>query len=187
VTQATSETAGTKSERPPWEWSVERSGPTTCLVRLAGSWRLRDHLPRAATILQQVRSLGDVERLTFETTGISAWDTGLLTFLRNLIAQSESASIVVDHSGLPVDVERLLALASTVPVRTTSLDSDQLPWLTRAGSSFFALGAGFVEVPHDLTPKLVGARRVTPVFVQEREHQHAVHPRPRDRLQRMHH
>src|SRR5262249_5041517 len=109
MTQATSGTA-TTAERPPWEWSVDPSGAHACLVRLAGSWRLRDHLPRAQAVLDRARSLEGVERLTFDTTRVESWDTGLLTFLRNLIAQSERAGIAVDHSGLPVDVERLLAL-----------------------------------------------------------------------------
>jgi phospholipid/cholesterol/gamma-HCH transport system permease protein len=144
MTPATSGTADTTSERPPWEFAVDRSSPNTGLVRLAGSWRLRDHLPRAAAVLEQVKALAGVERLTFDTTHIGSWDTGLLTFLRNLIAQSESAGIAVDHGGLPVDVERLLALASAVPMRTTAPPAES-PW-SRAGSSVFAAGRGFFEV-----------------------------------------
>jgi phospholipid/cholesterol/gamma-HCH transport system permease protein len=144
MTPAASETPATTSERPPWGFAVERRSPNTGLIRLAGSWRLRDHLPRATTVLEQVKALGGVERLTFDTTHIGSWDTGLLTFLRNLIAQSESAGIAVDHSGLPVDVERLLALASAVPMGTTAPPTES-PW-SRAGSSVFAAGRGFVEV-----------------------------------------
>jgi phospholipid/cholesterol/gamma-HCH transport system permease protein len=96
-------------------------------------------------VLERARSLGDVQRITFDTIGVETWDTGLLTFLRNLIAQSESAGIIVDHSGLPADVERLLSLASAVPVRATA-EPGESPWIGRAGSSVFAAGKGFLEL-----------------------------------------
>jgi phospholipid/cholesterol/gamma-HCH transport system permease protein len=131
--------------RPPWEMSVERPAPETCLVRLAGSWRLRDHLPRASEVLGQLASVPGVRRLSFDTTQLGAWDTGLLTFLRHLVEESEKADIDVDESGLPMDVERLLALASAVPMRTTP-EPEGPPWLGRASASVFAAGAGVIAV-----------------------------------------
>jgi phospholipid/cholesterol/gamma-HCH transport system permease protein len=68
-----------------------------------------------------------------------------LTFLRHLIEDSEKANIAVDRRGLPTDVERLLSLASAVPIRTTSEPSGP-PWLGRASASVFAAGAGAFEV-----------------------------------------
>ena len=133
------------AERRPWEMSVERVGPETCLVRLAGSWRLRDHLPRASEALERLGPVPGVRRLGFDTTQLGAWDTGLLTFLRHLIEESAKADIDVDHDGLPADVERLLVLASTVPVRMTAEPAGP-PWLGRASASVFAVGAGAIEV-----------------------------------------
>jgi phospholipid/cholesterol/gamma-HCH transport system permease protein len=133
------------AEVPPWEVSVDRLGADTCVVRLAGSWRLRDHLPRAADVLGQLKSVPGVRRLGFDTAGLGAWDTGLLTFLRHLIEESAQADVEVDHGGLPADVERLLLLASTVPVRTTGEPAGP-PWLGRASASVFAAGAGAIEV-----------------------------------------
>lgn len=133
------------AERRPWEMSVERVGPETCLVRLAGSWRLRDHLPRASEALERLGPVPGVRHLGFDTTQLGAWDTGLLTFLRHLIEESAKADIDVDHDGLPADVERLLVLASTVPVRMTAEPAGP-PWLGRASASVFAVGAGAIEV-----------------------------------------
>jgi phospholipid/cholesterol/gamma-HCH transport system permease protein len=146
MTPADSRDAATaQAARPPWEVSVERLAPETCLVRLGGSWRLRDRLPRASEVLGQVSSIPGVRRLGFDTTGLGAWDTGLLTFLRHLIEDSVNADIHVDRSGLPTDVERLLSLASAVPMRTTAEPTGP-PWLGRAGASVFAAGAGAMEV-----------------------------------------
>ena len=133
------------ASRPPWEMSVERLGPETCRVRLAGSWRLRDHLPPASEVLTQVRSLAGVRRVSFDTTQLGTWDTGLLTFLRHLIEDGARAALDIDRSGLPTDVERLLSLASAVPVRMAP-EPEGPPWLRRASASVFAAGAGAIEV-----------------------------------------
>jgi phospholipid/cholesterol/gamma-HCH transport system permease protein len=146
MTPANSPDAGTTpAARPPWDVSVERLDPETCLVRLAGSWRLRDHLPHASEILGRISSDPGVRRLGFDTTQLGAWDTGLLTFLRNLIEDSEKGRVEVDRNGLPDDVGRLLSLASAVPVRATAEPAGP-PWLGRASASVFAAGAGAIEV-----------------------------------------
>ncbi len=136
----------TTPERPPWEIRVDRVGPDAGLVRLAGSWRLRDRLPPASEVLRDLGSAAGIHRLSFDTTQVGAWDTGLLTFLRNLIEESARVGIEVDHSGLPMDVERLLALASAVPVRAETPEPAGSARLSRAGASVFAAGAGAFEV-----------------------------------------
>jgi len=139
-------TAPTTSGHPPWQISIDRLGPDACLVRLIGSWRLRDRLPPASEVLKDLGSAPGIHRLSFDTTQVGAWDTGLLTFLRNLIAESAKAGIEVDHGGLPGDVERLLALASVVPMRTETPAPTGSLRLRRAGASVFAAGAGAFEV-----------------------------------------
>ncbi len=139
-------TAAATPGRPPWQVTVERLGPEACLVRLAGSWQLRDHLPRAADVLKAPAVTPGVRRLTFDTTQLGAWDTGLLTFIRHLIDESERAGIDVDHTGLPGDVERLLALASAVPMRMMEPEPARLPWLGRAGTTVIDTGTAAVAV-----------------------------------------
>jgi phospholipid/cholesterol/gamma-HCH transport system permease protein len=146
MTVPNSTSAATAPAQPrPWEISVDPLGPDTYLVRLAGSWRLRDHLPRASEVVEKLRSIRGVRRFSLDTTQLRTWDTGLLTFLRNLFEESARAEFDVDRSGLPTDVERLLSLASAVPVRTTP-EPVGPPWLGRASASVFAAGAGAMEV-----------------------------------------
>src|SRR5262249_10545814 len=101
--------------------------------------------PRASEILGQISSAPGVRRLGFDTTLLGAWDTGLPTFLSHLIEESAKAEIEVDRSGLPTEVERLLSLASAVPMRTTAAPAGP-PCLGRASASVFAAGAGAMEV-----------------------------------------
>ena len=92
-----------------------------------------------------MRSARGVRRLSFDTSRLGAWDTGLLTFLRHLFEESARAGLEVDRSGLPADVERLLALASAVHGQTPP-EPEGPPWLGRAGASVFAARAGAREV-----------------------------------------
>lgn len=131
--------------RPPWEVTVERVGSDACVVRLAGPWRLRDRLPRAADVLKTASAPG-VRRLTFDTARLGAWDTGLLMFVRHLIEEGERAGFEIDRAGLPVDVGKLLELASAVPTRLTAPGPAQLPWLGRVGTAVRDTGTAAVHV-----------------------------------------
>ena len=121
-------------------------GHDAYVVRLAGSWRLRDRLPRAADVLNIPGFVPGRRRLAFDTAQLGAWDTGLLTFIRHVLEDSERAGIAVDHAGLPPDVERLLALASAVPMHEMSPEPARLPWLGRIGRTVIDTGTAVVGV-----------------------------------------
>ena len=126
--------------------TVERVGPDAYLVRLAGNWRLRDRLPLASDVVDLRRAVPGARRLTFDTARLGAWDTGLLTFVRHLIEDSERAGIAVDHAGLPGDVERLLALAAAVPTHEMAAEPVRLSWLGRFGTAVVETGRASVVV-----------------------------------------
>jgi phospholipid/cholesterol/gamma-HCH transport system permease protein len=130
---------------PPGQVTVKRSGDQG-VVCLEGSWRLRDRLPLAAVVLRSLTSPTPVRRVTFDTDRLDVWDTGLLTFLRNLMGEAERAGLQIDHDGLPQEVERLLALASAVPVRQAAPEPAGTRRFGRAVTSTFALWAAAVEV-----------------------------------------
>jgi len=106
------------------------------VVRLAGSWKIQAELPAAAAVQQQVDATPRVRRLTFDTHDLTAWDSGLLTFVRQVVDQSTHRQLVVDQTGLPEGVQRLLALAAAVPEREGARRSGQrLSWLARLGTA----------------------------------------------------
>src|SRR5262249_25453720 len=81
-------------------------------------------------------SVPGARRLAFDTTGLGAWDTGFLTFIRHLLDECARAGIEVDHTGLPVDVEKRLELAAAVPMRLVTPESGRLAWLGRGGHRY---------------------------------------------------
>ncbi len=94
---------------------MRRAVDASLLVRLGGSWRLADGLPR----------VGDVERelersrapsVTIDAAGLSGWDSGLVVFVGAVLDGCRARGIPVDARGLPAEVGRLLEIAQETPV-----------------------------------------------------------------------
>jgi phospholipid/cholesterol/gamma-HCH transport system permease protein len=94
--------------------SFEQSDSGELVVRLSGPWSLRGGLPSIAEVAQRLGSAG---RVSFDTRELTAWDSGLLTFLTKVIDLCRKKDIEIDLSGLPAGIRRLLELAEAVPER----------------------------------------------------------------------
>ena len=106
------------------------------LVTLSGPWTLADTLPTADEVLAGLTTEPPPLRVTFDTRSLAAWDSGLLTFLLKILQHSATKSILVDQSGLPEGVRRLLALASAVPERQGARrDATRPPFLIRVADA----------------------------------------------------
>ncbi|NIO03358.1 MAG: hypothetical protein GTN74_01755 [Proteobacteria bacterium] len=116
------------------ELSFSRPTEETLLVRLAGNWRIGEELPSASEVQKEIESGPRVNRLTFDTTELGEWDSGILTFLIRVIKQCSRSKIDVEKGGLPHGVGKLLALASAVPEKKgTGRESAGEPFLSRVG------------------------------------------------------
>jgi phospholipid/cholesterol/gamma-HCH transport system permease protein len=127
--------------------SFSRRGDDTLLVLLAGSWKLQDDLPSANEVQKQVKSNPRVRRIAFETQEITAWDSGLLTFLTKLVNQSAQGQIELDREGLPSGVRRLLSLAEAVPEKKGArTEAVQTSFVERVGKSFIDSEQSLLEM-----------------------------------------
>ena len=139
--------AATGMRLAPSEMSFSRRGDDTLLVLLAGSWRLQDDLPSANEVRKQVKSNPRVRRIAFETQEITAWDSGLLTFLTKLVNQSAQGQIELDREGLPSGVRRLLSLAEAVPEKKGArTEAVQTSFVERVGRSFIDSEQSLLEM-----------------------------------------
>ena len=121
------------------EMSFSRPTADTLLVRLSGSWRMQDRLPSATEVQQQIASGPRVQRVAFDTQGVTAWDSGLVTFLMKVLFQNMQNQIETDQAGLPDGVRRLLALATAVPERAgAARQAVRAPLLARIGTGVIA-------------------------------------------------
>jgi phospholipid/cholesterol/gamma-HCH transport system permease protein len=93
----------------------EPQAEDTLRVNLSGSWKLRELLPSADDVHKKAESTGNIRSITFNSEKMENWDSGLLTFLRNLSRLCSSSNMTMDGSGLPDGARQILALAAAVP------------------------------------------------------------------------
>ncbi len=123
-----------------------RTAQNTLHVCLAGSWRLSDDLPSVQDVQQQFGEAPAIAHVTFDASALTAWDTGLLTFLVQSLDIFEQHQAEVDRTGLPQGVQRLLALAEAVPERQGARRTQHaVPWLNRVGGRVLATADSVVE------------------------------------------
>jgi phospholipid/cholesterol/gamma-HCH transport system permease protein len=136
-------------EATPGRGGLHYSHPTadTLLIALSGSWRLQDEVPALTDVEQQIEATPRVQRMTFDTSELTAWDSALVTFLLELMAFGAQRQMVVGQEGLPDGLRRLLHLATAVPERQGARrEAIQEPFLDRVGQETLALIASVGDV-----------------------------------------
>jgi phospholipid/cholesterol/gamma-HCH transport system permease protein len=122
------------------ELHCSRPTADTLLIALSGSWRLQDEVPAVTDVEQQIEATPHVQRMTFDTSELTAWDSALVTFLLELMAFGAQRQMVVAQEGLPEGLRRLLHLATAVPERQGARrEAIQAPFLDRVGKETLAL------------------------------------------------
>ena len=97
------------------ELHVESQANGTMLLKLAGSWTLRDALPPVDQVGLQLDGVAATRHLGFDSSGITAWDSGLLIYLLKIRERCRTQGISLDPDGLPAGVRKLINLATAVP------------------------------------------------------------------------
>jgi phospholipid/cholesterol/gamma-HCH transport system permease protein len=114
--------------------SFSRPAEGSLRVQISGTWQIDQPLPSVSVVLNEVESPARVDRILFETSGLTAWDSGLLTFLLGIEKVCRSRQIAIDTAGLPEGVRRLVALAAAVPERKGARrEAEKIPFLARVG------------------------------------------------------
>jgi phospholipid/cholesterol/gamma-HCH transport system permease protein len=109
----------------------------TLLIRLSGNWTIGEELPAPGEAARRIESAGAVAHIRFDTQELSAWDSGLLTFLIALLKGSADKGVDIDRGGLPEGVQRLIALATAVPKKEDARKTVEYePFLSRVGDEF---------------------------------------------------
>jgi phospholipid/cholesterol/gamma-HCH transport system permease protein len=86
------------------------------LLHLVGNWSYSAGMPAAPPVLSQINST-KATTVSFNTEQLQAWDSGLMTFLIELIDHCQHNNILIDKTNLPQGARRLLNLAYAVPER----------------------------------------------------------------------
>ena len=125
-----------ESRKPRGAVHYSAPQPDTLCLHLTGEWTLQAVRASAGDLERQLQTHPAAKRLTFETSGLTAWDSTLLTFLSQVSAVAVRTNLVCDHANLPKGVQGLLRLATAVPerqgARRTAVSD---PWLARIGKA----------------------------------------------------
>ncbi len=87
-------------------------------VTLGGDWLLGSDLPGPDPLLDIFRGATRPQRVSFDSTALGDWDTGLITTLVAIHKSAEANGVEVDDAGLPEGARRLVALSFAVKART---------------------------------------------------------------------
>ena len=122
--------------------AVRHDASDGAVLELAGPWQSQLGLAEPTSALDELRSRA-IRRVAFDAAGITAWDSGLVTFVLKVLREAANLGIDVDRTGLPDGVQRLVALAEAVPERQTGRNDAQPPWLARIGVTTIATANAF--------------------------------------------
>lgn len=121
-----------------------RTSEDTLTVELSGDWLIAAGVPSVTEVEEGIEGNLPVRQLSFDATELSAWDSGILIFLKHLIQYCSNKGIPVDDQGLPDGIRRLVRLALAVPEKKDArAKSSRQPILSAIGSRSLDVLASF--------------------------------------------
>jgi phospholipid/cholesterol/gamma-HCH transport system permease protein len=107
------------------------------VLQFAGPWQSQHGLAEPTSLLDELRSRA-IRHVVFDASQVTAWDSGLVTFVLKLLREAAKLGVDADRAGLPDGVQRLVALAEAVPERQTGRSDARPPWLAQVGARAIA-------------------------------------------------
>jgi phospholipid/cholesterol/gamma-HCH transport system permease protein len=101
----------------PARLDVRQAASDSLLVVLAGDWKTRSGLTDVTAVRDALRHNSAVKRVSFDTTTLREWNSGLIAFLLKCEELCQKQDLAVDRSSLPSGVQRLMELAQAVPAQ----------------------------------------------------------------------
>ena len=112
-------------------------------VTFSGDWLLGSGLPSAKHVLQQLQQSPGPASVSFNTSVLGEWDTGLIIALLAMHREAVNQKVEFDRTGLPDGARRLLDLAFTVAEREGARrHTKRKRFFERVGDSVLELSEG---------------------------------------------
>jgi phospholipid/cholesterol/gamma-HCH transport system permease protein len=145
---------------PAWHVTIDHPDGGVLRLRLSGRWTLDARPPAAADVLAQTMAASDT-RLAVDSDPRLRWDSGMLIFLRAVLAEADRRQMAVDLVGLPEGAQRLLALASATPEHKEMRSGDAGPSLLgRIGASAITAARSAVDGLAFIGEACIGVHRL---------------------------
>ncbi len=85
------------------------------VLHLSGVWKLGNGIPDIKDIEKSATAETGCKSLSFDTSKVNGWDSGLMTFLIKVLRFCQANGYRFDQDSLPEDLSRLLTLSQAVP------------------------------------------------------------------------
>jgi phospholipid/cholesterol/gamma-HCH transport system permease protein len=131
---------------PKNSWGLSLRADGKLLIALAGAWVLASGSFSSAEISHRLAAIPMAKTIAFDVNNLAVWDSVLIDFLDKLENIAGERGIVIDWSGLPGGVVRLVALARAVPEhRSVRRSRSLVDPITRVGVATQAFVAATVD------------------------------------------
>ena len=120
-------------------------GAADATLVLAGRWRVDQPLPRLGAAERLLDAHPGLAGLRFDSAGVSAWDSGLVTFVAGVERLCRERGIACDSAGLPEGLNELLALARSLPPHRPPVEHAP-SFLTQIGGEVMGLTRATGEI-----------------------------------------
>ena len=141
------------------EVAFSQPADDTLELRLTGNWKIGNNIPSEMAVKERLESIHGLRILTFDTVGLTGWDSMLLTFLIKVDKLCDASGITVERDGLPKGVRRLVEISLAVPEREGARrEGARIPFLVRVGNStidFFRSMIEMITFIGETTPALL--------------------------------
>ncbi|MDO8662899.1 MAG: ABC transporter permease [Candidatus Omnitrophota bacterium] len=126
--------------------SFDYPSVNTLRLKLSGEWQIRAGLPSASEVFAQLGEHKEIAQVVLDVSKIEKWDSGLVSFLLNLIKECGHRDIQVDRQDLPQGVGKLLALALKANTENIPHKIEKEYFLEKVADRFLQLCAGALSV-----------------------------------------
>ncbi len=121
---------------PSCTMTVERPSADRVVVRLSGRWTIEEDLPSLEALEKEMGAGPGGAGVCFDTTGVSAWDSALVTFVLKARTACVARGLAFEEQGLPEGLLGLIRLATAVPERKGARKEEvREPFLARVGKA----------------------------------------------------
>lgn len=124
---------------PSEKINFDYSTPKTLQIKLTGMWLMSSGIPAASEVVSQFSGHADIVQIAFDTSKISKWDSGLVSFLLGLIKECQKKNIKVERKGLPEGACKLLDLTEKLTAKIKPQKAEPEPFLERVGGKVLQL------------------------------------------------
>lgn len=131
-----------KPEKLTFDYSV----PKTLRVGINGDWHISSGLASVKDFISELAVHKDIARVTFDASGLSVWDSGLISFLFQVGRECKKRKISFEREGLPEGARKLISLALAVDDKVVPRIEEREPFFERVGGRVTGINAGLLSL-----------------------------------------